>query len=259
MQPQMPPYYPPQPAPYPYAYPALPVPPAKQYPIPAGRHVPLIWGISLSVLAVVAALLALGGGLLRPLAPAPYGNTVYASNLAQDDGAWQLATDANNGCAFANGNLDATADATVNTFSPSCTLRDRTVSDFRLSVRLLPITDASRTLFDAVFVRSTSTSGVAFVVSNAGLIRGYVSAQQSAVLTVNADQWHADSPAANVLVIQAQGNTYTLAMNGVEVYSGDLNGFAEGEASSGGIALSAVPPNSGSTEARFADFSLTTP
>ncbi len=263
MQPQQS-QYPQQmpPQPYPYVYPAAPVmvaPPQRQYAVPEGRRVPTIWAISLVTVAAVASLLALGGGLLRPLAPAPYRGTVYASPLTQDDGAWQLASDPSNQCAFANGSLDAVTTTAATTFTSSCNLSNHIVSDFRLSVRLLPPADATNTFYASLFVRSTTTTGVAFIVSNSGLIRAEIPDHSTAVLTLSADQWHTNTPDGNVFVILAQGSTYTLAMNGVEVYQGDLNGYAEIQASSGSIGVGAVPLVSGSTEARFTDFSLTAP
>jgi hypothetical protein len=221
--------------------------------------VPLIWTATLASLAVVAAVAALLGGLLRPLAPAPYSKTVYANALTSDDSAWQLSADDSNRCTFANGSLDATADETAQTFTPSCVLRNHTVGDFHLSMRLLPPADASRLFYAAVFVRASATDGVAFLISSTGEVIIYVPDSPSPVVSLTADQWHASAPNGNTLVILAEGSHYTLAVNDYEVYDGDLNGYAEGEAASGGIALGAVPSYTSNTEARFTDFSLTAP
>ncbi|MBA3824600.1 MAG: hypothetical protein H0X24_11995 [Ktedonobacterales bacterium] len=258
-QPDVQPFAPQPQQPYPYAFPMMVAPPAKQYPVPEGRRVPTIWTMTLIVLAVGAALAAIFGGLLRPVAPAPFGTKVYANSLAQDDGAWQLANDPANMCVFANGSLDATADETATTTSPSCTLSAHTVTDFDMSVRLLPPAASNTVFLAAIFVRASETDGVAFIISDTGLIDVYVPNQRPPVLSFTADQWHANMSAGNVFVIQAQGSTYTLAMNGVEVYQGDLNGYAVNAAGSGSIALGAAPPVSGSTEARFTDFTLTAP
>jgi hypothetical protein len=262
MVPEQPQPAPPTPYPYPYAayaYPTVPAPPDKAHQVPEGRHVPLIWTVTLGALAVVASVAALLGGLLRPLAPAPYSNTVYASALTRDDGAWQLSAEENNHCTFANGSLDATADETSRNSTPSCVLRNHTVGDFHLSMRLLPPADANHEFYAAIFVRTSATDGVAFLINSGGTINVYVPDNYGAVLSLAADQWHANAPNGNTLVMLAQGSHYTLAINDYEVYNGDLAGFAEHEATSGSLELGAVPPVSGSTEARFADLALTAP
>ena len=258
MQPQMP-QYPPQ-QPYYYPYPTLPTPPpAKQYPVPSGRRVPMIWAISLVTLTLLAALAALGGGLLRPVAPAPYGTVAYSGNLATDDGAWKLANSADGQCVYANGGLDATTSDSASNFGPSCVLQNHSVSDFRLSVRILSQAALNNPLYASIFVRDSDAGGVAFVVGSTGLVDGYVPNQDSPVMSAISDQWHSDNQVGNTLVIAASGSQYTLAMNGAQFYSGDLGGAAEGQSMNGVIGLGAVPPTSGTDEAIFADFSLTTP
>jgi hypothetical protein len=241
--------------PYPVA------PPQKVYPVPAGRAVPMIWLISLITLAVVGVGLALGGSYLVQPAPGPQSTSVYSNSLATDDGQWISTTSGQGQCQFQNGGLDV-----INTdgsqLAPTCTLQSADVGDLRLSVRILPQAQTNDQLAPAIFVHGS----VAILFDDTTgdyAVYDPVTSGTAPIATGYTDQWHTSGYTSNTVVIQVQSATYTIAINGAVVYSGDFSGAAETLPASGAVGLGAYVTSGGTTlnaaEAIYADFSLSTP
>lgn len=260
----------PQPQPYPYGYPVPPsqpypngypapypmpqAPPVKVHPVPAGRIVPAVWLMTMVVLAVGSIALALVGALTQHAAPAVLGTVVYSGSLASDDGAWNLSVNTTTQCHYQNGALHATS-SVDGTLTPACALNRPDTSDLRLSVTLLPqaaLISPSATVAAVIYIHSS----VAFVFNATGSYAVYTPQQQYPVYIGSTDQSHDSGLVGNTVVIQAQGATYTLGMNGAQIYQGDFNGAAEHFATSGKVGLGTLDS---STEAAYTDFSLTTP
>ena len=96
----------------PYSY-APVIEPPRQWPVPAARHVPLIWTIVLAVVTAIAVGLIVVLPLLTTAAPPAAGKALYANSLASNDNAWSLRNDTQGQCAYANGGLDATTTITT--------------------------------------------------------------------------------------------------------------------------------------------------
>ena len=242
--------------PYPYPYPMLPPPPPR--PAPTGKHVPTIWLVSMIALALGGIALALGGAVSLPLAPAAFGNAIYNSSLASDDGAWILTNSNQAQCQYENGALHATITNDL-TLAPSCELKRPNLTDMRLSVRILPqtqLTNPNSTLQAVIFVHSTTSAFVAVRFATGGKYLVYSSESQLPIYIGFTNQWHDSGAASNTVVIQTQGAIYTLGMNGVTIYQGDFNGKAERAPASGSVGLGTLDS---SNEAAYADFSLSTP
>ncbi len=253
--------YPPQPYPRGY-YPQMPVaPPEKQWPVPKARIVPAAWLITLVALTLAAIGLAFAGSYIVSAPPASFGTVVYQNSLAIDDGHWTLRSEINQMCAFINGGLDAQANANASA-TPPCGLTNVSVSDFQLRVQVAAQNAVNNALSPLIVVRST----VAFVFNATGTFTVYditPNSTNTAVLTYagSSNQWHDDASQSNTIVIQAQGATYTVAENGVTIYSGDFNGHAENLSPSGtvGLGAAATTLTGGNAEALFTNFSLATP
>jgi hypothetical protein len=259
--------------PTPYGYAPVPEPP-RQWPVPAARHVPLIWTITLAAVTVMAIGLSALAPYVTPTVPAPSGTTAYANSLARNDNAWSLSNNFQGHCAYANGGLDATANTynanevngegltLIGSYDPAalCTLQGQNPTDLRLSVRILPQANLNYTLQPAIFVHSS----VALVFTTAGefavLFRETSADQWQIIYEGPTNQWHTADMLSNTVVVQTRSDSYTIALNGAVIYHGDFGGFVTDFPASGTIALGAFTTlRGGGGEAAFADLSLTTP
>ena len=267
-----------QPYPYPYPYPYANVPfaptPPRQWPVPAGRRVPLIWTVTLVIVTVVAVGLALIAPSVNVAPPQP-GPVLYASNLAQDDGAWNLRTDAQGQCAYANGGLDAATNqfnasdiapstnglATLAAYDifPTCLLKNQSPSDLYLSVRIVPQANIAATLQPAIIVHSST----AFLFTPQGqLVIAFqpVPHQWQTFYEAPTNEWRTAAQSSNTIVLQIHGTIYTIALNGVQVYQGDFQGNTAYLSPTGSIALGAYTTSTQMDgEAAYANFTLATP
>jgi hypothetical protein len=244
---------------YPYPYPLPPMPAAPDAPVPPGRHTATIWLVSLVTLTVLAVAAALGGGLSQSPAPTAGGTIVYQNSLATDDGAWTRRNDSTDQCTYANGGLDAVALGEAD-LVPQCTLSGSNAGDLRLSVDVLPQAPLNFMQEPVIFVHGS----VAILFDPlAGAFSIYdLSLSQRPLLTGFTDQWHTSDQATNTVVVQVQGDIYTIALNNAQIYQGDLNGSAVSLPTSGTVGLGAWQPltlGGAPAECAFANFSLTTP
>jgi hypothetical protein len=227
---------------------------------------------SLIVVTVIAVLLSVLSPHSIPAAPGTGGTPVYSSNLAQDDGSWTLTSDNTGTCSYANGGIDATTSQFDNGFAnslqvelnpptPLCTLKNQNPGDLRLGVTILPAGALNNTLQPAIFIHSDvalifTTNGQLIVVDHSGSTDW----KQSPDLSLLTDEWHSSDALSNRVEVQVVGNTFTVGLNGAQIYQGDFNGQAEGFTQQGFIALGAYTSSQADVgEAAFADFSLSTP
>lgn len=252
----------PQPVPPPppgapvYAY---PFPVAPEIPVPAGRHTATIWLVSLVTLTVLAVVAAMGGTLIQTPAPAAGSTTIYHNSLATDDGAWTRHNDSTDQCTYANGGLDAVVTGAAD-LVPQCELNGSNAANLRLSVDVLPQAPLNYQQEPAIFVHSS----VAILFNpTAGAFAVYDAASATQLIVGYTDQWHTSDQATNSIVIAVQGTTYTIALNNVQVYQGDLNDNTASLPISGTVGLGAWQPSAlganPTTECAFANFTLTTP
>jgi hypothetical protein len=244
---------------YAYPYPVPPLPVAPEVPVPPGPHTATIWLVSLVTLTVLAVAAALGGALLQNAAPALGGTTLYHNSLATDDGAWTRRNDSTDQCAYANGGLDAVVTGAAD-LVPQCTLSGSNAGDLRLSVAVLPQAPLNYQQEPAIFVH---TSVAILFDPAAGAYTVYDAGTTKQLIAGFTDQWHTSDQATNTLVIQVQGDVYTIALNNVQLYQGDLEGAAATLPTTGTVGLGAWQPNSlgagATTECAFANLTLTTP
>jgi hypothetical protein len=259
----------------PYYYspaPAAQLPPEPPAPPPPARYTPYIWMGSLIVLTMVAVLLSLLAPRVIPAAPGTGGTPVYSNSLAQDDGAWTLTSDNTGMCSYANGGLDATTSqfddgnvgslqVTIDPPTQLCTLKNQNLGDLRLGVTILPAGALNHALQPAIFIHSDvalifGTNGQLFVVDRSGSTDW----KQVPDLSILTDEWHSADALSNRVEVQVIGSTYTIGLNGAQIYQGDFNGAAENLTQQGFVALGAYTSSQADIgEAAFSDFALSTP
>ncbi len=264
MTPNTPYYYPPAPA--------AQLPPEPSAPPPPARYTPFIWMASIIVVTMVAVLLSLLAPRVIPAAPGTGGTPVYSNSLAQDDGAWTLTSNNTGTCSYANGGLDATTSqfddgnagllqATIDPPTQLCTLKNQNLGDLRLGVTILPAGALNNALQPAIFIHSDvallfTTNGQLVVVDRSGSTDW----KQVPDLSILTDEWHSSDALSNKVEVQVIGNTFTIGLNGAQIYKGDFNGAAENLTTQGFVALGAYTSSLDPVgEAAFANFSLSTP
>lgn len=240
-----------------YTYPAMPffspAPAEKIHAAPSGRHMPLVWTIALVALAALAIGISFLGSATATLIPPPSGAPLYSSTLAQDDGAWQLRNDTYGACAFQANVLHAEAPLGSG-LTELCALRTVSLSDVRVSVRVLP---GSSSLAAAVFARDS----LAVIFQSSGAWELIDLASQQPLQNGVAANWRENSDAGNLIDVIIQGTTYTLGVNGVQEFSGDLTPLEMGSVVPAGglVGLSSFGTRLSDGVADYVDFQVGAP
>jgi len=232
---------------------------------------------SLAMVTLIAVLLSVLAPRSVPAAPGTGGTPVYSNSLAQDDGSWTINSDSTGTCSYANGGLDATTtpfndgnanslQVTLNPPTPLCTLKNQNLGDLRLGVNILPAGALNNTLQPAIFIHSDvallfTTNGQFVVVDRSGSSdNSSVNGGWNEDFSSITDEWHSADALSNRVEVQVIGNTFTIGLNGAQIYQGDFHGNSAQFTQQGFVALGAYTTNQANVgEAAFADFTLSTP
>lgn len=242
-----------------YAPPPPPLPSEKLWPVPSGRLVPFFWAGALVVLTLIAIAASILAPLTAPQVPTVTGSLIYQNALSASDGHWDTSSTSEGQCAYELGGLHAST-SNSNAISSACRF-DQALSNLHLSVHILPQVDANIPLHPVIVIRSSvaflfDTNGAFAILDFADPARTTILAQPQFTA-----EWHGLGAKSNLVTIHATGTTYTLGINGVQVYQATFAGTN----TSGNIALGAhsTPFTAAETdaagEAVFTDFSLSAP